>query len=642
MHVTLDFETRSILDLQAVGAQKYASHPSTLPLCMCYAIGDGDVHTWLPGDPEPEWTRTATIVEAHNAPFEMAIMEHIMVARFGWHPIPLKKWRCSMAKGLAFSLPGKLDQVAKALGVEQQKDVDGHRVMLRLCKPHKVHRQDRYKFNNKPEDFEKLFAYCPQDVRAERDVSKKFPPLRRSEQAAWFMDRRMNRRGLHMDRSLVEAASDIITALDIQGLKDVKRITKGVVDTIGQIEVILTWCKSQGVTLENLQVLTVTEALESGELPSNVHELLRVRQAISKTSTKKIMAMITNMMDDDCVRDTFQFLGAARTGRWAGRGMQPQNFPRKVPENIEELLILIRNRDIAGLSAFGDPLDVLKSCLRGFITPHKGKVFRCADFAAIEARVLAWLAGDEDCLEDFRNDVEIYVNMAKDIYGDIPIRKEVERDIGKRAVLGCGFGVGGPGFQGMVYSQTGKTLDVGFCCDVVKAYREKYPKIVRFWYDMEKAAFKAYRTGRSQQVGRVKWGMRGNYLHCKLPSGRLLTYPSPRLEILMKPWGERKLSLTYMGMRQGQWVRLDTYGAKTVENVTQAVARDFMKDAMMRLDVIEGYDIVGTVHDEDLAECDPNFDSLENFTKIMEGPLSDWAKGCPIKAEAWEGYRYGK
>ncbi len=288
-------------------------------------------------------------------------------------------------------------------------------------------------------------------------------------------------------------------------------------------------------------------------------------------------------------------------------------------------------------------MELLSHGLRGAIIAPKGKVIFCADYAAIEARVVMWLAGERKALQMFRDGVDIYLDMAAEIYHRVCTKADTqERQLGKATILGCGYQMGASKFVSTA-AMYGVTIDEEFSVGVVNAYRSKYPKVKRMWYEQEATAIEAVETGRSLQCGKVRWFVEGRFLYCQLPSGRRLAYPDPEIRSRQTPWGEPKPSLTFMGIDgySHKWKRQVTYGGSIVENITQAVSRDVMAEAITRCEASGIYTVVLSVHDEILAEAKQGTGSVLEFERLLT-TLPEWAGGMPIAADAWVGTRYRK
>lgn len=704
VHVHLDFETRSYVSVKDVGAFVYSRRPDTDILCTAYAVDDSDVQIIkcrpsltaetqyielanLASDPD-------TIFIAHNAFFEQCIWRNIMVPRYGFAPIPIERWRCTAAKAASFSLPRSLKGVAEALGLTERKDDAGNRIMMKLASPRRRKTAaaiEFWEYGDAPADFEALYAYCAQDVVVERAVDNALPNLNAREQKVWFLDQTINFRGIQLD---VPAANQILKFIDttVSQLKEeFVNLTDGEVTTPTQVMAFREWLDDNGVTLDNLQAPTVDKVLAQGKenIDANAYRALEIRRALSKISTSKYTAML-NRVDpsDGRLRDILLYC-AALTKRWGGRGVQPQNLPRgSVKSDIAIEHILLGDYDwLAGL--YPDLMAVYSSCIRGMFTASRGCELFVSDFSSIEAVTLPWLAGQQDTLTTFAEGKDLYCAEAAGVFGRVINKKSdpYERQVGKVSVLALGFG-GGIGAFGTMARGYGVSLDPayailwdaasedekerarsaysryigraesdgnpdplprseGYAADIIKQrWRRKNERIVAWWYELENAAIQAVLTGQKQIVGghdapEIIYGMYGQHLLCKLPSGNCLVYPFAKIGETETDWGSKSMTLTYC--TQGatyQYIRTHSYGGKLAENITQAVSRDILADAMLRVEAA-GYPIVLHVHDEIVADVPVGRGSLEHFNATMaESP--SWAAGLPIRTEAWKGYRYKK
>jgi DNA polymerase bacteriophage-type len=728
--VTIDFETRSPIDIK-FGSQRYSEDPRTEVMCLAFLLPDEtEPHLWVPpyeniglyewdeeqGDGGPMidlWNEisSGTLIEAHNASFERAHWENIMVPRFGWPEIRPEQWRCSASVAAANSLPRSLDGVSKALELPE-KDAKGHKLMLKLSKPRGVLKADleyaagllfgdssRWKeiekpktvfqlletishitpergyrvqgvegiahlnpWHEKPEELERLFAYCKNDVMVEHAVSETLGEgLSEQELEIWQLDQTMNFRGMHLDMELVDAALALTDSAVADGNERLFELTGGQVSTIGQRDKFLAWINAEGrrggehsaghltPPMENLQKATIKEALDHPELwEDDAYEALRLRASLSKTSTSKYKMMVGAVCKDSRARGTLYYHGTD-TGRWAGRGVQPQNFPRgTIKAKMDEICNDVLTQDKASLDfLYGDAMEVLSSALRGAICAAPGSELVSADYAAIEARGIFWLAGDHDALKIFSSGGDIYKEMAVKIY-NVPI-SEVTKDmrhVGKTAILGLGYGMGSMRFREQVGWQDRPANSIAQAQRIVNIYRLSYPKIPAFWKALNDTAMLTVETGRTTTMseGRITMSTDSDFLNITLPSGRNMKYYKPKVERL---WSERfenwQKKLTFMAVntvskKYGRW---ETFGGRLAENVTSGMCRDIMAEAMLRAEDGGVYKPILTVHDEILCEVKHPKGSVEDFEELMTlSPL--WADGFPIKAEGWKGLRYRK
>jgi DNA polymerase len=657
--VHIDFETRSEADIKKVGAWKYSQDPTTEILCLAYCIDDGPVkliRTFLDEGYAKllEMAETEDVIfYAHNAFFEQSIWHNIVHKRNEWPDIAIERWRCSAAKAASYALPRALGNCGAALRLETQKDNEGHGIMLQLSKPRRPSKENPDRFwepDKVPEKFQALYNYCVTDVESERAISHSLRDLNKTEQQVWLLDQKINRRGISVDTEAVNAALYLVNKFSDRAKEEVQRITQDGVASLSQRNKVLGWIQSRGVELTGLTKADVSAALE-GELPEDVRAVLRLRQQVGKTSTAKYKAIKAAVCEDNRLRDTLMYHGAS-TGRWSGKLVQLQNIPRGSVKDTDNCIEVVKQRDLDWLETlYDDPMEAISSCLRGMFIASPGCKLIVADYSSIEARVLVWLAKDRDAVQRFHQGVDTYIDMACQIYDILPenVTKD-QRQLGKQAVLGCGYGMGIPKFQATCATY-GMDVDEDLAEKAVTAYREKYSSVQKLWWGTEEVAQAAVADpGRAKGYAGVHWVKKGRFLYCKLPSGRLLSYCEPKLEMVMTPWGEEKRQLTFMGVNSvtKKWERQSTYGGKLVENITQAVARDIMAEAMLRVED-EGFKVLLSVHDELITEI-PQDTYLKNPVERLEQLMCihpDWALDAdvgsiPINAEGWQGERYKK
>lgn len=661
-----DFETRSELDLKEVGLDVYARHPSTDVWCFGYAFGNGEPEIWVPGMDTPvfRWASESVVI-AHNAPFELAIWNHICVPRYGWPPLRPEQTRCTMAMAYAMALPGSLENASAALGLTQQKDMAGHRLMMQMSRPRAIEPDGTVVWWD---DFDKqmqLAEYCKQDVRTEQALCKRLLQLSESEQKIWELDYKINQRGIYIDRTAVTTAMWVVKK-EVERLNgEMQKATNGEVCAATEVATMTKWIQRRRVPIEGLAKADVIDALKLDYVPEDVRKALLIRQEAGKTSTAKLHTMVTCLNEDHRARGLLQY-HAAGTGRWGGRRIQVQNLPRpSIPhETIEQVIDVLAHASIDEAhemitACFDRPMTVISDCLRGMICAAPGHELMAADFANIEGRVLAWLAGEQWKLDAFtaydqKKGPDIYkLGYAKSFR--IPV-EEVTKDqrfIGKVQELALGYQGGVGAFQTMARGY-GVVVSDALAEEIKTAWREAHPNIVQYWYDLENAAknavsrpgllFNVYRGNAGGVYQPVAFLVKGSFLFCKLPSGRVLTYPYPKLKPITTPWGEEKEQIHYMSVdgKTKKWQETHTYGGKLAENVTQAVSRDILADAMLRVEA-HGYPIVMHVHDEIVSEVSnaaPNTD-LSLFEAII-AQVPAWAAGLPIAVEGWRGRRYRK
>lgn len=649
----IDFETRSAVDLKVVGLDNYARHPSTEVVCLGWAVNDEPVELDPGVGPELFYTVADLVNDgvatlAHNAAFELAIWNHILAARYGWPALKPEQCVCTMAMAYAQGLPGSLENAAAAVGIEEQKDQVGHRIMLQLSKPRSINPDGSIVWWEDPEKLARLYEYCKQDVRVERELAKRLMRLSPAEMKVWQLDYQINQRGIYVDQQSAKAALEVVAGEQQRLASEIRSVTDGFCGVPTEHARLAEWIRSRGVDTPGVAKADVVSLLAEDSIPDDVRSALEIRQEYAKSSTAKLKPMVEAASADGRLRGMFQYHGAS-TGRWAGRRVQLHNLPRpKIDQPaIEDVFEHLDDRDYIDFM-YGSPMSVMSDCLRGMLCAPPGKLLVAGDFANIEGRVLAWLAGEEWKLQAFRDfdagvGPDLYLVAAARIFRCDVKDAKPHRQVGKVAELALGYGGGIGAFQTMA---RGYGVDVGDArADEIKnAWRAAHPATVKFWYALERAAINAVLTpGTAFEVGpRVTFKRAGSFLWCRLPSGRVLCYPYPQI-------GKGKFDndcVTYMAVNSvtNKWERTDTYGGKLAENVTQAVARDCLSEAMLRLDA-DGFPIVAHVHDEIVAEmhADHRFitHGLDNFLDNMK-LVPAWAKGLPIAVEGWVGRRYRK
>lgn len=722
--ITVDFETRSTFDLLKGGAYAYSKDLSTRAMCLAWLfdgendLGVEDVGLWHRAHPdvgieESPWPEelcdriaSGEVVEAHNSFFEYCIWNHVFRREFPELPeLRLEQMRCSAAKAAAFALPRALDELAMALRVQNKKDPVGKRIMLKLSKPRRLLNAEKKElvarridpatfvaWNEDPDDLRTLWAYCKQDVRTEHDVSKALPPLSERELELWRMDQRMNARGIYCDVRGAETALKV-AGREVDALNaELRRITLGAVQKGSSRIKFKEWARANGLVLKDTRGETIEKALKLDRVKPDVKRALTIVKDVNRSSTAKYKQMLRQVSDGDRIRDMMLYCGAGRTGRWSGKGVQPHNFVRGFSADMEDAWLDILTEDRERLHIlYGSTMDCLAKATRGALTSSPGKDLMVADYAAIEARVLLWLAEDEEGLGIFYRGEDPYCAMASEIYGK-PINKAdhpKERQMGKKAILGLGFQMGDEKFDDEC-AKDGIFLPREFFTHVVKTYRKKFEKVVSLWKEMEEGAIKCVLTGKPVRVRKCRFFMRKRFLHCELPSGRPLSYFEPVVSqartytwaaktaqgkkssvrvvcktnvppgvayqnaVRLAKLGEKtllrgepivfdKAQLTFLAINQKtrQFERTPTYGGSLVENITQATARDMLAEGMLRVDQHEAYDLLLSVHDEVIGECEEGTGDVKEFEELMS-ELPSWAHGCPVKAEGWRGKRYRK
>lgn len=654
--LSVDIESYSSVDLAEAGVYRYTEDPFFDIMLVGYAFGDEDVHVidlmtdGYPGKTETDkqFWKALTDPEVEKHAFN-AVFERTCLAKYTGHEMPPAQWVDTMVRALTLGLPAGLGAVGDAMGLpkDEQKDKQGKALIQYFCKPCRPTRTNGERTRNlpehAPEKWELFKEYNRQDVVAERAIAKKLEQIDRPyepEHRLWCLDQNMNDNGIRLDVDMVEKIVEYDERRGAELLQEAKDITG--LDNPNSVTQLKDWLNDQGVPFTSVTKETVAAALTLQYIPENVRRALEIRQALGKASVKKYAAMLNAVCEDGRLRGILQFYGANRSGRWAGRLVQVHNLARNSLPDLDLARELAASGDFDTMQTlFGETSFVFSELVRTAFIPSEGCRFVVSDFSAIEARVLAWLAGEEWVLQAFREGKDIYCETASMMY-KVPVVKHGEnghlRAKGKVATLACGYQGGVGAMKAM--DREGKIPEEELQ-SVVDAWRNANPKIVKLWYDYERAAKIAilgHRTVRRPHG--VEFGFHRGNLFIKLPGGRKLCYWDARVKKNPKTGRD---SIVYMGVNQEtkKWGETETWGGKLVENVTQAVARDCLAEAMQRV-TAAGYNIVMHVHDEMIVDA-PNerTDAAEEITELMS-QTPDWAEGLPLKGETYETAFYRK
>lgn len=688
-YLVLDYETRSEADLKKTGGFEYANHPTTDILCAAWRFGTKEelreqinlkrqwdlsyyanypngtmVNPHAPKIWSKAFSDTDKVLElidliltpsvkiiAHNALFEQVMTRFVLnnYTVFDLSSLPHHKWICTASMAAALALPRNLEGACLALNLPIKKDMDGRRLMLKYCKPRKPSKKNPAKWHALVRDLRRIMLYCQNDVDAETMLFLTLPPLNEKEREVWLLDQKINFRGFKADRELVKTVLKMIEVETKNLNQETEGMSFGLLSSTNQRDGVLEWLSREGVSLPDLRAKTVSDAIKENLVSGDSLRMLQIRQAISKTSTAKYQAFETRSRSDGRVRDILMY-HTASTGRWGGSGVQPQNFPRGFIEDTSMAANILREGDLEFVRLiYGDPMGVFSSCLRGVIVAPEGRELYCADYAAIEARVLFWVAQHGPGLKGFFESRPMYEEMAQAIYNvELSEVTKPQRQVGKQAFLGCGYGMGWKKFMATCMA-FGMEVDEEIAQTAVSAYREKHRPVVILWSNLERAAIEAVKQkGKVFKINHTKWwvqslpGNKMDFLWCELPSKRRLAYAMPHIKYEKTPWDEKKAVLYHWALNPltRKWEATGTYGGRICENVVQAIARDLMAEAMLRIENA-GYDLVLTVHDEILAEHDLGKGSVSEFENLM-AEIPAWAEGCPVDATGWSGLRYRK
>lgn len=644
----IDIETFSSVDLPKCGVYRYVEAPDFEILLFAYAFDDEEVQMvdMACGEQLPKEVLSAIddpdiIKAAWNAQFERTCISHVLGC-----VLSPDSWRCSMVHAASLSLPLSLKEAARVLKSREQKDRAGENLIKYFsvpCKPTKANGgRNRNLPQHDPAGWKKFKEYCLQDVRTERDIRKRLEafPMPDAEWDYYHMDQRINDRGVMIDTELVHQAiacdlmlSDEMTrrAYELTGLENPNSVSQ-----------LKTWLEEKGIPIDSLgkkDVAAMIKELDKNGCDQEALDMLKLRLQMAKSSVKKYQAAERYVNADGRARGLFQFYGANRTGRFSGRGIQLQNLPQNHISTLDEARQLVKAGCFEGVELlYGNTPDVLSQLIRTMLIPKPGCEFIISDFSAIEARVLAWEAGEQWRLDAFQSGKDIYCESASQMF-HVPVVKHgingELRQKGKVAELACGYG----GSTGALISMG--ALDMGLkeseLPDLIDDWRGASPKIVQYWWDVEKAAVDTFKTKEEHRIGKLAFRYYSGTLWMVLPSGRKLAYLKPKLQ----PNRFGRMSLTFEGVgANNKWSRQETYSGKLVENATQAIARDILTEAMFRLEK-SGFEIVGHVHDEVIIEAPAGRYTVDEVcAKMAENP--PWCPDIPLAAAGYRGDYYFK
>lgn len=652
-HLSIDIETKSSIEIGKAGLYRYAQSPDFGILLFAYQMDEGPVEIidLAQGEEIPR-----QVVEALQDP---GITKHAYNAAFEWYCLntagyrtPLEQWRCTMAHSLYCGYPAGLDATGKAVGLPQdkQKLAAGKALIRYFCVPCKPTKNNGNRTWNLPkhahEKWELFKGYCRQDVVAEHNILRRLEqfPMPEEEERLWQMDVRMNAFGVRVDEELTDGALYI----DERSRQDLMGEAMGItgIDNPNSTVQLMEWLEKNGTETDNLRKATVTDLL-AGQPVNNVKRMLEIRQQLGKTSVKKYEAIRKAKGEDGRVRGLTQYYGANRTGRWAGRLVQMQNLPRNYIGTLDEARKLVEQKNYEGLRMiYGNVPDTLSQLIRTAFIPSEGNKFVVADFSAIEARVIAWLAGEQWVNEVFATHGKIYEATASQMF-HVPVEKIKKgnpeyslRQKGKVATLALGYQGGTAALIAMGALDMGLTEEE--LPDIVARWRGANRRICDLWYRVEQAALMAMQTAQSQAVNGLAFSLEGDLLYgqtfltVQLPSGRKLFYPKPFLQ--ENQFG--KLALHYYSTGSSKkWGVESTYGGKMTENIVQAVARDCLAETLKRIED-RGLHVVFHVHDEVIIDA-PEETTVDEVCGLMAEPIP-WAPGLILKGAGFEGQYYKK
>ena len=653
-----DLETRSAASLRLVGPWNYAAHPTTEVLCLCYAIDNGEVQTWVnqsllgaPAEPPPEPFLAAASdptnwrLIAHNYEFERAILEHVLVLRHGFPSIPLEAQHCSMALALANAYPAELEILAKALELPHQKDRDGILLMRQMSRPRKARKgedQSVLHWVFVAEKLARLVRYGARDVRATRAAWQhpKLKALNADERRYQILDAIINRRGVRADRELATIARDLALRERNAINSTLEELTAGEITSVDQVGRILAYAVDRGHAMTSVSRRSVSAVL-AAEPDEATRAVLELRRDGARASVRKYERILAYAGTDDRMRGTLRMYGGA-PGRWSGRGPQLQNLKKNEGNLPLAVVDAVRAGDRLAVRQYGNLLTVLADIARSTVCADLDHVLMAGDLAAIESRTLAWFSGEQWKLEAYRefdrtNDKskEPYrVVAAKMLQKNDPagLSRE-ERNKGKAGDLACGFGGSVGAWRRIVPDD--KRSDPEILADI-RAWRDAHPRTTDYWRELARAIRIAIRTGQPFTAGRIVASFENGNLYLSLPSGRRITYPQARL--VASKFEGAPPDVMFKDNARGKWSDYRGWFGTFVENVVQGTARDLLAAAIERFEACN-IPIVLTIHDEIVAEVPAGSISESEFLAILLEP-PQWAAGLPLAGKVWSGPHY--
>ena len=662
-HLSIDIETRSSVDIGKAGAYKYAQSPDFQILLFAYQWNNSEVNVidLIGGEELPGWIAhslgdPSVVKHAYNAAFEWYCLN-----RAGYRT-PLDQWQCTMAHGLYCGYTAGLEATGKAIGLPQdkQKLTVGKALIRYFCVPCKPTKTNGGRTWNQPghdpDKWELFKEYCRQDVVTEREILKRLDrfPMPEEEERLWQLDVSMNAYGVRVDTKLIEGAL-YIDGISAQELTEEAVKLTGLENPNSGAQLV-PWINAHSKEhpddpnlLDNLQKATVEDVLKNkNTLPEDVARMLEIRQQLGKTSIKKYVAMDTARGSGNRVRGLTQYYGANRTGRWAGRLVQLQNLPRNYLKTLDYARELVKAKNFSGLRLlYGNVPDTLSQLIRTAFIPSEGNKFVVADFSAIEARVIAWLAGEQWVNEVFATHGKIYEATAAQMFG-VPVERIVKgnpeyslRQKGKVATLALGYQGGPAALIAMGALKQGLTEEE--LPDIVQRWRSANKRICALWYAVENAALTVMETARPQGINGLIFALEGDliygqsFLTVRLPSGRKLYYPKPFLQ--ENRFGKQAIHYYALGQQSRKWGVDSTYGGKMTENIVQAIARDCLAVTLRRI-ADKGLQTVFHVHDEVIIDA-PMETTVDEICDLMAEPIP-WAPGLILKGAGFENGYYMK
>ena len=653
-NISIDFETYSEADLKKTGAYKYINDPSFEKLCFAYSINFEKTKLWTPGQPSPIDVCDALAspefhIRGMNVGFERYIINREL-SFFNLKKRPkINRYIDTQALAGYYGLPLALENCGKALNLDILKDKRGKYLINKLTKPKKWSNATpftRWTPENAFQDFKDFYEYCIQDVNAEQAILKALPSmfLPPQEQIIWQHTIIQNERGVYIDLPLVKNILKVQKDWSVKTTEKLKKFTGGIISTGNQTAKFIELSNKINYPIPNMQVGTVDQFLEDPDCPKKLKKLLGFRKLLSKNSTAKFKKMTAMINPDNTIKDNLQYYGTV-TGRYAARGIQMQNLPAKKSKKPDELIEAFNSGDLEEVEkGFGnDVMGNASKLIRLSLIAPPGYDLVVSDFSSIENRGLHWLAGDYKTLREFENGLDQYITFASTLfnipYGEITSEQRAQ---GKTAILGLGYQMGWKTYHATCH-RYGINISIDRAKYTVKLYRKKYALVVRLWEELYAAAYKCVEMGGTTKYNRIKFKMGDDRLYMVLPTGRSITYTSPRLSFEEMPWGEEKKIISFMGIDSytKKWSRLGISPGRLTENADQGLSRDILTFGAINVEKA-GYKVCGSIHDEVYSIYPEGKADIDYFDRLICKMPEELNLDIPLEAKGYISKRYKK
>ena len=654
--ISMDFETRSETDLD-LGAWTYSKCSTTQALCLCWKYNNDEKNQlWIPGKLNEDLSLLFERINsgkwriyAWNAYFEYCVWNNCCTRLYGFPKVPKERFFCTQAMALTLGLPDQLEKAGRALHMKTMKDKKGKALINKLSKKQTITKKcptGWWTPETAPEFFDEMYDYCSKDVDAEHAIHKRLKDyeLDDYERDLYLATVRMNEQGVPVDIDTAETLRMLLEKYEQTLLTEFREITKDTISTTGQLAKIREWLLQRGIGTSNLNKATVADLLARDDIPQDVRRLLEIRKILSRSSTDKIKKLCLMADDQNHVHDILRY-HKATTGRWGGSGIQIHNLPRSQHKYPEVTISIIESRNLKRVMLYYDDLfDMAVRLIRSLVLARPGHLFYVSDFSAIEHRVLSWLVRDESTLEKYWSGKSIYRWFATLLYPGVQYNDvtSAQRQHAKQCILGLGYGMGWERFKATC-EQHEMTMPESEARRSVDLFRETFPLVKSYWYSLIECAMRVVERRYEEDFDRLFFYYDDDFLFCKLPSGREIAYPYAHIGTVTTPWGEKRKGIQYWGeeSQTKKWIKLDMNHSKLVENICQAIARDIMGDAKLKL-IDAGYNVIFSVHDEIVSHDPIDHGSMAEYDSILCDTDKRIYPGLPISAKGYHEKRYRK